>query len=182
MSNIKIEEQGGTVKITIKPNQKGVVSFVYTLLAIVFAFMGICCVYLVIINRSAFTSSVITILSLAFSYAMLQRTYSREQIILEKNKITLRHFFVWKKSRSYRLSDIENVKIEGEDFASHDLDRKPFDYHGIGTEQENINNLISSGRLVLICDGTTLRIGRDLYLEEADTIASRIRDHIAFHR
>lgn len=178
MNRIKIDEHDGKVKIAIKPDQKGIVSLTYTIMALVFIMLGAGCFYLLFFtNRAVIMSAFFLLIFWGLCFIFLKRTYSKDLIIIQHDEMKLGSSFIFKSLRSYKLKDVKNIRIENENFAEHELHRKPLDYFGIGTEQQNVNNLIADGRIAFDYKNTIIRFGKDLYFEDANIVLSKIQNY-----
>ncbi|HSC54906.1 MAG TPA: hypothetical protein VLC98_14835 [Phnomibacter sp.] len=151
------------------------------ILNFIYAYVFICsALFLLYIAISTVTGSsdflLVTFFGIAVclfaGYRFLNKALQTEKLLVNKTKLTItKSGFLSHQSNSYDISLISNFRhLDKPSTTRHPLAGESFDYLGFQTEQEVINEMHGDNRLAFDYNGTTIKLGENIYSWDFDQL------------
>ena len=104
--------------------------------------------------------------------------FQSEIAILDKDRLVLGKKLLFKTDETtFQKDEIRDLRIEGaEDFTNHDLATQGFDYLGFNTEEKQVQNLISDGKIAFFWKGGIFRFGKGINTDQGEEIIEKIKN------
>ncbi|MFT6842912.1 MAG: hypothetical protein ACJASR_001685 [Psychroserpens sp.] len=122
---------------------------------------------------------VFTSISFILIRVFLKKLFEKEIIIVESNNITLiTRFIIDSNKRLIKKTEIEDLRYVGpEEFTNHPLDKKGFDYLGIGTAEKEVQWFSESGNVSFFYNGSIFRFGKNIWHESGNEIIEKLKEY-----
>jgi len=185
-SKIIYKRRTDSLTIEIKPNWKSIIGIGYLAMALPFFVFLVIGMYVVLddlgmifrFDQKSFLFLGLMIVSAYLLVIILKKVFQSEIAVVDKSKLVLGKKLFFKTDEiTFRKDEIQDLRFEvTENFTNHDLSPQGFDYLGFNTEEKQVQDLISDGKIAFFWKGGIFRFGKDIHADQGEEIIERIEN------